>query len=75
MRRGETERREPDLSENWLWLDYSTDFSGSDFTGANFRNNGFRGKSSTYWRSDTDWTGATCPNGKKSTGYCNTDLS
>jgi hypothetical protein len=20
MRRGETERREPDLSENWLWL-------------------------------------------------------
>ncbi len=43
--------------------------------GANFRNNGFRGKSSTYWRSDTDWTCATCPNGKKSTGYCNTDLS
>ena len=53
----------------------ATDFSGSDFTGANFRNNGFRGENSTYWRSDTDWTGATCPNGKKSTGYCNTDLS
>ena len=53
----------------------ATDFSGSDFTGANFRNNDGRGENFTYWRSDIDWTGATWPNGKKSIGRCNADLS
>ena len=52
-------------------INYSTDFSGSDFTGANFRNNNGRGENATYWRDSIDWTGATCPDGSKSTGRCN----